>query len=316
MNKIKIILMGTSAFAVPSFESILESDKFEVLAVFTQPDKNFGRKQIKKASDVKELLINKHPDIPVFQPNNLKNSETKEQIEKLNPDIIFVISYGHLLPIDILEIPKLACINLHASLLPKLRGASPINNAILEGFEKTGISFFKLEKGMDDGDIIWKEEIPLLGNEYANELHDYLKEFGAKLSSNVLYQYANSKLQEKSQKNSEATYCNKLNREDGLIQWGLYDAEYIERQVRAFTPWPGTYTNFKNKRLKIFEVELSEERPHKLPGTVFLTASNKVAVRAKNKSLILKTVQLEGKGKCNIESILNGYNDFLETILS
>jgi len=315
MSKTRIILMGTSEFAVPSFENILRDENFEVLSLYAQPDKKIGRKQVITQSPTKKTALKINSNLTIHQPHSFKNEQVINKFKSLKADIAFIISYGHILPETILNSPKFGCVNLHASLLPNLRGSSPINGAILNGFNKTGITYFKLEKGIDDGDIIWQEEIPLNGNETTKSLHDYLAEFGARTCINVLNKYINGDLILKKQNHKNANFCNKLSREDGELHWGMFDADYLEKQIRAYNSWPGTYTHFKKKRLKIFDSELSEERPHKLPGTVFRTTDNKIAIRAKNKSLILKNVQLEGKAKCNIESLINGYSDFINSIL-
>jgi len=315
MSKQKIILMGTSEFAIPSFEKIILDDRFEVVGLFTQPDRKKGRNQKLSPSPVKEFISSKFPQIKIYTPNRLRDAQNIELIQSLSPDLIFIISYGHILSREILNIPKFGCINLHASLLPKLRGSSPINNAILEGSEKTGVTFFILTENIDDGDIIWKEEVPLINKEDAQKLHNHLAQLGAKTCCNVLYKYINGELIGEVQDHDQSTHCKKLSREDGEIKWKFDDADYIEKQVRAYNPWPGTYTYFGKKRLKIFEVELSEDRPHKLPGTVFVTEDKRIAVRAKTKSIILKTVQLEGKQKVSIEDLIQGYPNITNNIL-
>ena len=214
-----------------------------------------------------------------------------------------------------MEIPRFGCVNLHASLLPLLRGSSPIQSAILQGFNKTGITYFRLKKGIDDGDIIWKEEVPLDEKENASTLHDHLAMLGGTVSVSVLKKYITGEIKATEQDNKQATYCSKLKRIDGEIIWASFSADEIERQTRAFNPWPGSFTYFIGKRMKIFGGEVCEERVHKLPGTVFLTSDSKIAVRAKNKSLILKEVQLDGKKRCSIESFVRGYGDFTKSFL-
>jgi len=178
---IRIILMGTSEFAVPCFERVLNDSDFEVVGVFTQPDRPSGRGNKIKHSPVKDLLLADFQDIPIFQPESMKTQEISEFITSLSVDMIFIVSYGHILPERILTIPKYGCVNLHASALPLLRGSSPLEGAILQGLDKTGVTFFKLSVGVDDGDIIWQETVPLKKDETCIELHDHLAQFGANL---------------------------------------------------------------------------------------------------------------------------------------
>jgi methionyl-tRNA formyltransferase len=311
MNKIKILLMGTSAFAVPAFSKILDDSDFEIVGVFTQPDRRSGRGQEIQVSSVKDLVTKERSEVNIYQPQTLRTEESLSLVRSLNPDLIFIVSYGHILPQNILDIPRLGCVNLHASLLPKFRGASPINSAILSGLELTGITFFKLGLGIDDGAIIWQEKVPLTLDETYLDLHNHLAFLGSNVVSKVLKSYFLGQLNLITQNHKDASKCGIIRKDDGEIKWSFLDAEYIERMVRAYTPWPSAYTFFNGKRLKILSAEVSNERPHSLPGTVFITKDNSVAVRAKNKSLIVKNLQIEGKSPVLCTEFIKGYNDFI-----
>ncbi len=305
--------MGTSSFAIPSFNSLLSDPSFDIVSVFTNPDRPSSRGQKVLKSAVSRNLEGKYKG-KILKPKSMKDKKMVDIIKEMKPDLIYVVSYGQILPEAILNIPKFGCINLHASLLPIYRGPSPIQMSILEGADKTGVTFFKLTKGVDDGPIIWSEEVPLSGNETYESLHDYLSVFGSKLVSNVLKKYVNGEIEPVEQDHSLMSRSVMIHKKDGLIEWGFSSAEQIERDVRAYCPWPGTYTKFKKKNLKILEVRVCEKRPHMLPGTVFME-NGRCFVRAKNKSVELLEIQLEGKKRSTILEFVNGHKDFVSTIL-
>jgi methionyl-tRNA formyltransferase len=247
---LKIIFMGTPDFALPAVEAIKNSGN-ELIAVVTQPDKPKGRGKHMTPPPVKEWAV--YNNYPVFQPQKLKgNQEFLNQLKKLNPDLIVTAAYGQILPKDILDIPPLGCINVHASLLPDYRGASPIQQVLIDGKEKTGISIMYMDVGMDTGDIILQSELDIYPDENAGQLHDRLSELGGESLAEVIKMFENGKPAGKPQDSEKATYCGKIDKSMGEIRWEQ-SADTIFNLVRGLTPWPGAFTFLHGKRLKIFK---------------------------------------------------------------
>lgn len=315
MKKPKIILMGTSSFALPSFREVLDSHEFEIVAIFTQPDKKAGRGKIMTQTAVKEMILREYSDIPIYQPEKFKAPENIALIKKLKPDLIFVVSYGHILPKEVLAIPKFGCVNLHASVLPLLRGSSPIVYAILNGFKTTGVTFFKLTPKVDDGDVIFSEEIPIYYNATQDVLTEELAFLGGSLAVDVLSRYLSGELTPKPQDHSQATFTKMIEKEHGKIDFAKIDALDIERMTRAYFPWPGVYTFYNDKRLKLINVKVSNEEPSLEAGSVFLTAKQEVAISTKEGSIVINTLQIEGKRVMEAKEFIRGYGDFVGSTL-
>ena len=315
-NKLKIIFAGTPDFAVPALQALMADADFELAAVITQEDKPVGRKQTLTPPPVKVFALANN--IPVWQPKKLK--DMAEDISKLSPDFIIVVAYGKLLPESILAIPKYGCVNIHASLLPRWRGAAVIQAPILAGDTETGITIMKMDKGLDTGPIIAQMKVNVLKNETAETLHDELSKLGAKMLPETLKAFAAGKMELKKQDKNLMTYAPELKKEDGKIDWSKPALE-IERKIRAFTPWPGTHSVFNyessiiNKTIKIIEVEnrLLPINEYKI-GEIFVD-DKKMAVQCGNGALIIKRLQLDGGKPLSAEEFWRGHADFIGTIL-
>ena len=281
-KEIKIIFLGTPKFGAVVLEGLIKSGHKPFLVV-TEPDKPVGRKQIVTPPQVK-VLAEKY-NIPVAQPDKIKN--WKLEIKNLNPDLGIVASFGQIIPSDILGIPKYGFLNVHPSLLPKYRGPSPIQFAILDGEEKTGVTIMRISEKLDTGPILSQQEIELDQKETFESLHDKLAEVGTKLLIEAIPRLLAGKLPPLLQDDTKATYTKIFKKEDGKIDWKK-PAKEIERQIRALNPWPGTYTIYNGKRLKILRAE---------------------AVGGK---LLIEEVQLEGKKPITFEDFLRGHPDYVK----
>jgi len=308
-NNYRIIFFGTPDFAQPSLEKLINSG-YLVIAVVTQVDKKVGRKQKIVYSPVKELALKYK--IPVFQPEKISDPNYIQKIKNLNPDLIVVAAYGQILPKEILEIPKYGCINIHASLLPKYRGASPIHQAILNGDKEIGITIILMDEKMDHGKIIKSEKLKVQSNITLPELHDELAKMGAELLVEILPEWFSGQIKPKTQDESQATYTKILKKEDGQIDWHK-SAEVIERQIRAFTPWPGSFCFWGNKRLKIVKAKVLNINKTE-PGKVY-EIDSKLAVQTGENMLELDKIQLEGKREMDVKEFSRGYPEFVGTKL-
>ncbi len=296
-----IIFMGTPEFSVPALRELINK-KWHISAVITQPDKPAGRKQETKPSPVKELALKN--SLPLLQPKSLRSAETIKKIKELRPNIIIVVAYGKMIPAEILNISKYGCVNIHPSLLPKYRGPSPIQSAILNGDKKTGLTVMLLDEGMDSGPILAQEKIGLSGDETAGTLHDKLAELGAKMLLPAIARYIEGKIKPMPQDSDKATICKIISREDGHIDWNR-SAKDIERQFRAFYPWPGVYTFWKDKRLKITDLSISKKFPAEKKGMI-IEKDNRLYVACSDGSIEIKKLQLEGKKEMKAAEFLKG----------
>ena len=299
----RIVFFGTPSFAIPTLEALLEgSDK--VVGVVTQPDKEKGRGRKVILSPVKELSL-QHYLIPL-QPEKAKGEDFQEAIRDLQPDIIVVVAYGQILPKSILSIPKYGAVNVHASLLPKYRGAAPIAWAILNGEEVTGVTTMMMDEGMDTGDILLQREIPM-GEEVTCEiLQDRLASAGAQLLLETLEKMKTGNIRPIPQDHLKATYAPPLKKEDGHIDWRK-GAKEINCQIRAFNPWPGAFTKWGDQLLKIYKGETRERRPTGKEGAVVWVGSDFIEVETGKDSFLIKEVQLEGKRRMTIRDFLSGH---------
>jgi len=311
----KIIFFGTPPFAAVIFESLIKAG-YKIAAVFTQPDKKVGRERKMKKSAVKELA--QKNSLLIFEPQDLKNEKVKKEIIKLQPDVIVVAAYGKILPKSILDIPKYGAINVHASLLPKFRGASPIQEALLSGEEKTGITLMLMNEKMDAGKIINQKEIPIEKNDHTFTLSQKLARLAGKMLIETLPLWLSGSIKAKTQDEKKAVYCRVIKKENGKINWNE-PAEIIFRKWKAYFPWPGIFTFFPSKkgkkRLKLIEIEVKEnEEAGEILGKV-IKWKNQIAVQTKKGLIVLKKVQLEGKRIVSAEDFSKGHTDFLGKIL-
>jgi len=300
---LNIVFMGTPEFAVPSLEKLIEFGH-NVMLVITQPDKPRGRGKKISYSPVKECAIKNNID--VFQPQKLKNNkEVFDKLRKLNPDLIVVAAYGKILPEEILQIPRYGCINVHASLLPKYRGAAPINWAVINGEKETGITIMYMEKGLDTGDILLQKSIPILEEDNSETVHDKLAVLGGNALIEAINKMVDGALKPVKQDDSKATYAPILEKSIGLIDWQKSAVE-IKNLVRGLRPWPVAYTYYKGNMLKIWAAEVYSYEGKEKPGTVITTGSALIVKCGKDALKILE-IQSEGKRRMTVEEFLRGH---------
>ena len=296
----KIIFMGTPEFAVPSLRALIESGE-DIVAVVTQPDKPKGR-GLEIVLPPTKVLAEKH-GIPVLQPAKIKTEEFFNELKKFSADLICVTAYGKILPKNILDLPPHGCINVHASLLPKYRGAAPINWAIIRGEKVTGITTMKMDEGMDTGDMLLKEEVPIDDEDTGDTLSEKLSEIGARLLIETIRLLKEGKLNPIPQDHSQATYAPMLKKEDGKIDWQK-SAEEIRNLIRGALPWPGSYTNLEGKLLKIYKVRLAGGEGK--PGEVIKSESGILRVATGKGALDILKLQIEGGKKLETQVFLRG----------
>ena len=302
MKDIRIVFMGTPDFAVPIFKAL--ADNYNVVAVVTQPDKLVGRKQILTPSPIKKASA--EFNIPVLQPIKIK--EEYEEVLKYKPDMIITCAYGQIIPKVLLDYPKYKCINVHASLLPKLRGGAPIHHAIMDGYDKTGITIMYMDKKMDTGDIISKSETAITKDDTLGSLHDRLSEMGKDLLLETLPNVINGTINPIKQDESAATYGYNITKEDEKIDFNKSNIE-IDNKVRALNPTPGAYTTINGKRMKVYDIRLSDRYyANTKPGTIVGFEKDGIRVVAGNKEIILTDIAIEGKKRCLVKDYLNGIN--------
>ncbi|UOD35004.1 methionyl-tRNA formyltransferase [Deferribacteraceae bacterium V6Fe1] len=306
-----VIFMGTPLTAVPILKSLIDDPGINVKLVVCQPDKPKGRGNKLTPPPVKELAI--EHNIEVFQPDKLKNNE--EALQKLKSydiDFLVVVAYGKILPKEVLDIPKKAPINVHYSLLPKYRGAAPVNWAIINGEKETGVATMYMDEGLDTGDILLVESV-FIDKKNTEELLIELSDIGARLLIKTLKEF--DTIIPVKQDDSQATYAPMMKKDDGLIDWNK-DAEYIERLIRGFYPWPSAYTKLNNLTFKIFKSEVVyEDYANIEPGTIYEINRDNVVVKCGKDSLKLQEIQLEGKKRMDVKSFLSGYKLEKGTVL-
>ena len=302
--------MGTPSFAVPCLERLLKSDD-EVVAVFTQPDKKVGRKQTLTPPPVKELAQN--GGIPVYQPTSLRNDEAVERVALLRPDLIVVVAYGKILPKAILELPPLGCVNVHGSLLPKYRGAAPIQWSVINGEAVTGVTTMYMDEGLDTGDIILKSETPVGRDETSGELFERLSLMGADLLVETIEKIKLGCAPREKQNDAEATYAPMLDKSLSNINWGE-SAEKIHNLVRGLNPWPVAATTLEGKTLKIYKTCLFEPREWTQPGQI-ISVNPFVVGCGGGTVLEILEVQMESKKRMSAEDFCRGCKLEVGTVL-
>ena len=325
MSRLRMVFCGTPQFAVPSLQHLLQQPDFEVVGVFTQPDRPKGRGQEISFSPVKTVAL--AAKLPVHQPAKIRAPEIEEQLRALAPDVIVIIAYGQIIPARLLTIPKFGWINLHASLLPKYRGAAPINWAIVNGETRTGNTTMRIDAGMDTGEILLQEEMAIGPEETAPELAARLAEVGAPLMANTLRLLAAGTLRGRPQDSTAATLAPILRREDGQIDWAR-SAQEIHNRMRGFAPWPGAYTGFRGQICHLwgkpvskdegqfvgeaFRCESGGKPPHSkikaeaAPGTLLATSGGLRVVCGQGSVLELTSVKLEGRKQVSAVEFARG----------
>lgn len=300
--QLRIVFLGTSHFAIPALSSLLEHD-FCIVGVFTQPDKPNARGKKVFHSPVKEFSL-KH-SLPLFQPPSIKSQESIKQIQTLQPDLIIVVSYGQILSEELICIPRYKTINIHGSLLPKYRGASPINASLLHGDSTTGITIMLMDKLLDHGPILSQKEIPIMPEDDYISLSATLADTGAQLLIDTISLYVNGELEPKEQDHKKATFTSLLKKEDGEIDWNKSAYENVQ-QIKAYMLFPTSYTFLNDKRVKITKAHVQYQTHQEIPGTVFIE-NKTLGVYCKNDILIIETLQMQGKKEMNSFQFLQGY---------
>lgn len=299
----KIIFMGTPDFSVMALESLVNAGH-EVAAVVTQPDKPKGRSGKMQYTPVKEKAVSLN--IPVYQPERVKEPEFFEVIKEINPDVIVVIAFGQILPQTILDYPKYGCINIHASLLPKYRGAAPIQWSVIDGEKETGVTTMQMDAGLDTGDMIDRIVVPINEKETGGSLHDKLMEAGSKLILETLEKVENGTAVFTKQNNEESNYAQMLTKQLGDLDFEKSALE-LERLIRGLNPWPSAYTRINGKNLKIWEADVVEGDNTIEPGVVYEVTKDSFKVATADGALQINELQLEGKKRMCVSDFLRGY---------
>ncbi len=309
MNKdIRVVFMGTPEFAVPILEGLINN--YNVVGVVSQPDKEVGRKKILTKTPIKEVA--EKSNILVLQPSKIR--EDYNGVLDLKPDIIVTCAYGQIIPKEILDCPRLGCINVHASLLPKLRGGAPIHKAIIDGYEKTGITIMYMDEKMDNGDIISQSEIKITDDMTTEILHDKLSIMGRELLLETLPSIIDGTNDRIKQDESEVTFAWNIKREEEKIDFSK-SARVVFNQIRGLNSWPGAYCYLDDKVLKIYDVIYNDYVSEKDPGTIIDIDKKGIVIALNGGSIIIVSLKLEGKRKMNFKEFLNGNKDILGKVL-
>ncbi len=311
MAKPRILFMGTPAFALPALK-MLHEQNYPIIGVVTQPDRPQGRGQREIAPPVK--LLAQKLGLPVFQPLKVRDQSFLDILNQLKPDLVVVSAFGQILPRTIIEFPRLGCLNVHPSLLPKYRGAAPLNWAIIRGETKTGVTIMLMDEGMDSGDILLQQETPLGTAETVGELHDRLAAEGANLLVRAIDQVSSGTASRTPQDSSRVTFAPRLTKETGRINWGESSTNIVNL-IRGLSPAPAAYTFLEGEALKIFVAEPKPGKKEEVPGKIDAESSKGLSVAAVDGYVILKEVQLAGKKRMTVNEFLRGYRLQPETIL-
>jgi methionyl-tRNA formyltransferase len=307
---LKIVFAGTPDFAACHLQALLDSPH-QIIAVYSQPDRPAGRGKKLQASAVKQLALG-HA-IPILQPESLKDLEAQQQLAELKADLMVVVAYGLILPQVVLDTPKYGCLNVHGSLLPKWRGAAPIQRAIWAGDDETGITIMQMDKGLDTGPMLKKTTLSIEPQDTSATLYEKLANIGPKALLETLA--ALSTLKPESQNDSLASYAHKLSKQEARMDWQL-GAQQLERNVRAFTPWPGAYFEIQDVPLKVWKahvVDLPDEQKNALPGQILRADKQGILVATTEQAILLEIIQLPGKKPLPVIDVLNGRADWFKT---
>ncbi|GGC66911.1 methionyl-tRNA formyltransferase [Marinobacter halophilus] len=298
----RIVFAGTPDFAAIALKALLGAGH-NVVGVYSQPDRPAGRGRKLMLSPVKQVALD--ADIPVFQPASLKPEDAQQELAALRPDVMIVAAYGLILPKAVLDIPCHGCLNIHASLLPRWRGAAPIQRAIAAGDADTGITIMQMDVGLDTGDMLLKVATPINPDDTGGTLHDRLADLGGEAIVEALAKLAGGKLAGESQNDDDACYAHKLSKEDGHIDW-TRSAPEIERLIRAFNPWPGTFTDLGEQRIRIHQARAVAQESDQAPGTVLCREREGIDVACGTGSLRITSVQLPGTRALSVSDLING----------
>ncbi|MCW2237877.1 methionyl-tRNA formyltransferase [Azospirillum canadense] len=300
MPKLRLVFMGTPDFAVPSLRALVEAGH-EVACVYSQPPRPAGRGQQVQKSPVHRFA--EEHGIPVRTPKSLRNAEAQAEFADLKADAAVVAAYGLILPQPVLDAPRLGCLNVHGSLLPRWRGAAPIQRSLLAGDAETGITIMQMDIGLDTGAMLLKDQVPITAETTASTLHDALADMGARLIVEAMDGLAEGRLTAVPQPDDGVTYAAKLTREDGRLDWSR-EAAYVERQVRALTPWPGCWFDIKGERIKVLKAEPAPEAKGATPGTLL---DDRLTIACTDGAVRLTLVQRPGKAPVEGSAFLRGF---------
>ncbi|MGY3960158.1 methionyl-tRNA formyltransferase [Aeromonas popoffii] len=308
MNKLKLIFAGTPDFAARHLAALLSSDH-EVVAVYTQPDKPAGRGQKLTASPVKELALTHN--LPVYQPASLRNEEAQAELAALGADLMVVVAYGLILPKVVLDTPRLGCINVHGSLLPRWRGAAPIQRAIWAGDAETGVTIMQMDVGLDTGAMIRKVSCPIAADETSTSLYDKLAGLGPQALVDTLNAMATGDTAAEQQDDSLANYAQKLSKEEARIDWSM-EAVAIERCIRAFNPWPISWFEVAGQTIKVWQAAVIDSDHGQSVGTLLKADKQGIDIATGKGVLRLLTLQPPGKKAMSVSDLLNSRRDWFE----
>lgn len=307
-QSLRIVFAGTPDFAARHLAALLSSEH-EVIAVYTNPDRPAGRGKKLSAPPVKQLAL--EHDIPVYQPENFKSDEAKQELADLNADIMVVVAYGLLLPQVVLDTPKLGCINVHGSILPRWRGAAPIQRSVWAGDAETGVTIMQMDIGLDTGDMLKIATLPIEASDTSASMYEKLAGLGPDALIDCLADIATGKAEPVKQDDELANYAKKLSKEEARINWND-DAAHIERCVRAFNPWPMSHFEAAENSIKVWQSRVAEQTSDKPAGTIVQADKTGIYVATGNGTLVLEQLQVPGKKAMSVQDILNSRASWFE----
>lgn len=300
----RIIFAGTPDFAATALQTLIDSSH-EVIAVYSQPDRPAGRGRQLKASPVKELAL--EHDIPVYQPLKLKSEQEQEQIRHLQADVMVVVAYGVILPKAVLDAPKFGCLNIHASILPRWRGAAPIQRAILEGDKESGVTIMQMDVGLDTGDMLTIHRTPIEEADTGSSLHDRLAVMGADALMETLQNIEQDRLQPEVQDDGLSTYAKKLDKQEAAVDWSR-DAASIVNKIQAFNSWPVAYCDYQGKSLRLWQARLLDNEKQNTPGLVVGESKEGIDVACGQGTVRIIEIQLPGKKRLMVSDFINSHS--------
>jgi methionyl-tRNA formyltransferase len=306
LKPLKIIFAGTPDFAARHLQALIDSEH-DVIATYTQPDRPAGRGKKLTASPVKALAL-EHA-IPVFQPASLRNEEAQAALAALNADIMIVVAYGLILPKVVLDTPRLGCINVHGSILPRWRGAAPIQRALWAGDTETGVTIMQMDIGLDTGDMLLKTHLPIEATDTSASLYEKLAEQGPKALVQALIGLSDGSLKAQKQDETLANYAEKLSKEEARLDWNK-SAKQLWQDIRAFNPWPVSYFEHQQSVIKVWQADYSPELCSQAPGTIIAATKQGIEIATADGKLMIKTMQLPNKKPLDVADILNARGDW------
>ncbi|WP_018694383.1 methionyl-tRNA formyltransferase [Algicola sagamiensis] len=306
-ESLRIIFAGTPDFAVRHLQALIQSDH-EIVAVYTQPDKPAGRGKKVQASPVKALAVSH--ELPVYQPKSLKNEVAQQELSSLNADLMIVVAYGLILPKAVLESPRLGCINVHGSLLPKWRGAAPIQRSIWAGDVQTGVTIMQMDEGLDTGPMLLKATCDIAPDETSASLYEKLANVGPDALVDSVKQLAQGLLTPEVQDDNQATHAKKLSKEEAKVDWAL-SATQLERNIRSFNPWPMAYTQMQSQHVKIWSATVVNDQSDSTPGTILQASKEGILVQTGEGQLNITQLQPPGKKAMSVQDFVNARKDWV-----